>query len=134
MLRRHLALILCLAVVPLVFAACGGDDEETSTAGVDTAASDSGSAETIDISETEFALDPSTATVAAGEVTFAVTNDGGIPHNLEVEGEGVEEVSDTIEGGASTELAVELGAGTYEIYCNIADHREQGMEGEVTVE
>lgn len=138
MLRRHLALILCLAAVPLVFAACGGDDDETTTAASETetstSASGGGGGETIDISETEYALDPSTATTAAGEVTFAITNDGEIPHNLEVEGDGVEEVSDTIEGGASTDLTVDLAAGTYEIYCNIGDHAAQGMEGEVTVE
>lgn len=135
MLRRHLALILCLAAVPLVFAACGGDDDETTTAASETETSASGGGgETIDITATEFAFDPSTATVPAGEVTFALTNDGAIPHNLEIEGDGVEEVTETIEGGASTELAVELESGTYRMYCNIGDHADQGMDGEVTVE
>ena len=138
MLRRHLALILCLAALPLVFVACGDDDEETTaaaeTSATETSASASSGGETIDISETEFALDPSEASAAAGEVTFAITNDGEIPHNLEIEGDGVEEVSETIEGGASTDLTVELAAGTYEMYCNIGDHADQGMEGEVTIE
>ena len=137
MFRRHLALILCLAVVPLVFVACGDDDDEeaaTTTSSAETSTTASGGGETVDIVETEFALDPPDASVAAGEVTFAISNEGQIAHNLEIEGNGVEEVSDTIEGGSSTELAVELEAGTYEMYCNIGDHAEQGMEGEVTVE
>lgn len=132
--RRHLALILCLAALPLVFVACGGDDDEETTAATETSTTASGGGETIDISETEYALDPSEASAAAGEVTFAIVNDGAIPHNLEIEGDGVEEVSETVEGGASTDLTVDLAAGTYRMYCNIADHAEQGMEGEVTVE
>ena len=136
MFRRHLALILCLAALPLVFVACGDDDEEeaATTPSAETSATESGGGETIEIVETEFALDPSEASAAAGEVTFAISNEGQIPHNLEIEGDGVEEVSETIEGGASTELAVELGAGTYTMYCNIGDHADQGMEGEVTIE
>ena len=136
MFRRHLALILCLAALPLVFVACGGDDEEeaATTTPAETSTSASSGGETIDITETEFALDPSEASAAAGEVTFAIANEGSIPHNLEIEGDGVEEVSETIEGGASTELAVELEPGTYTMYCNIGDHADQGMEGEVTFE
>ncbi len=136
MFRRHLALILCLAALPLVLAACGDDDEEeaATTTSAETSTTASGGGETIEIAETEYALDPSEASAGAGEVTFAIANDGAIPHNLEIEGNGVEEVSETIEGGASTELTVELEAGTYRMYCNIGDHADQGMDGEVTIE
>ena len=73
-------------------------------------------------------------TAKAGEVTFALQNDGSAEHNLEVEGNGIEEVSDTIGGGKSTELTVDLEAGTYEMYCAIDGHKDLGMEGEITVE
>lgn len=132
-------MVLIAVAVPLALAACGDDDEETTSAATtetttESSGSASGGGETVDISETEFALDPSEVTVAAGEVTFALINDGNTSHNLEVEGNGIEELSDTIEPGASTDLAVSLDPGTYEMYCAIGDHREQGMEGEVTVE
>ena len=72
-------------------------------------------------------------TAAAGEVTIEFTNDSGIPHNVEVEGNGVEEVSETITEG-STSLTLTLEPGEYEFYCAVPGHREGGMEGTLTVE
>jgi plastocyanin len=158
--RKLLALIAVGALIAITIAACGGDDDETTTAadeitteqtgadetttGGDEAtggygaggagAGASGSGETVEISETEYKLDPSEVTTKAGEVTFAIRNDGSADHNLEIEGDGVEEVSDTIAGGQSTELTVDLQAGTYEMYCAIDGHKELGMQGGVTVE
>ena len=150
MTRKPLLLIAAtLVVLPLVLAACGDDDDETTSAATDaitveettteeTTTDEStgggGGGETVELVETEFAIDPSEVTAKAGEVTFAVSNEGSAPHNLEVEGSGVEEVSETIEAGQSTELTVSLEPGDYEMYCAIPGHREQGMEGTVTVE
>ena len=68
-------------------------------------------------------------------MTFDVTNDGQTVHNLEVEGNGVEEVTDDLEPGASgTARPSTCSAGTYEMYCAIGDHTDLGMEGELTVE
>ncbi len=132
-------LVLITVAISLTFAACGDDDDSSgesaeSTSTTEETTASGGGGETVDISETEFSLDPSEATVPAGEVTFAVTNDGGITHNLEVEGNGVEEITDDLDPGASGELTVDLEPGTYEMYCAIGDHADQGMEGEVTVE
>jgi uncharacterized cupredoxin-like copper-binding protein len=136
-------LIALLIAIPLVLAACGGDDDDetTSAAAPETTAEETtasggggGAGGTVDISETEFQLDPADATVAAGTVTFNVANDGGTTHNLEIEGNGVEEVTDDLEPGQSGKLTVDLQPGTYEMYCAIDDHRGQGMEGELTVE
>ena len=136
MVRKSLVLAAVLIAVPFGLVACGDDDEETTTAASESTSSSesTGGGGSVEISETEFALDPSEASSGAGEVTFTVNNEGGIPHNLEVEGEGVEEVTETIEPGASDEITVELQPGTYELYCSIGDHQEQGMEGELTVE
>ncbi len=135
-------LVLVAVAVSLTFAACG-DDDETTTAASDTSAeteattteaSSGGGGETIDISDTEFALDPSDPTAAAGPVTINVSNDGETVHDLEVEGNGVEEVTPSIEAGGSAQLNVELEAGEYKIYCTIPGHADQGMEGTLTVE
>lgn len=142
MIRKIFALVAILLAIPLAIAACGDDDDdETTPAASETTAEETtteaaggGGGETIDISEVEFAIKPADVTAQAGEVTFAVSNDGSAPHNLEVEGNGVEEVSDTVEGGQKTDLTVELEPGEYEMYCAIPGHREQGMEGTVTVE
>jgi uncharacterized cupredoxin-like copper-binding protein len=143
-LRKSLTVscVALLAALPLALAACGGDDDDSSAAAGSTSSTSSteqttasgGGGETVKISETEFKLDPSDPTVNAGTVTFDATNDGTTTHNLEIEGNGVEDVTDDLQPGDSGQLTVDLKPGSYEIYCAIPGHREQGMEGEVTVQ
>lgn len=139
MLRKSLALFA--VTIPLVLYACGSDDSSTtsasetsSTESTTTVASGGGAGGTVDISETEFKLDPSDPTVKAGSVTFDVSNDGQTTHNLEIEGSGVEQTTEDIDAGATGQLTVDLQPGTYEIYCAIDSHRDQGMEGTLTVQ
>ena len=124
---RYLPLAVALASLLLV-AGCGGDNGEETTP------TTTASAETFTISETDFALSPSTVNVdAPGTYTFEATNDGDTDHALEIEGNGIEEETDTIAPGESASVTVDLEAGTYEMYCPIDGHRAQGMEGEITV-
>jgi uncharacterized cupredoxin-like copper-binding protein len=90
-------------------------------------------ANTVDVTLTEFTIDMP-ATVAAGEVTFIVTNTGSVEHNFEVEGQGIEEeFEENLQPGETGELTLTLEPGTYEVYCPVGDHAEQGMEIELTV-
>ena len=134
MVRKLLVSIAVVASFALV--ACGSDDSsDTTSASSDTSTSTTAeSSSSIDVSETEFKIDPADPTAKTGVVDFNVSNDGQIVHNLEVEGNGVEEVTDDIEPGSTAQLSVDLKPGTYEIYCSIDSHREQGMEGELTVQ
>jgi len=126
--RRLLPLTVIVFAV-LVSAGCGSDDD--SETGGDTAAAGS---ESVALTATEFKFDPADVTVdAAGNVTFTVTNDGQETHALEVEGNGVEEETDSIAAGDSGTLTVDLEPGEYELYCPIDGHREQGMEGKLVV-
>ncbi|MET0939342.1 MAG: cupredoxin domain-containing protein [Gaiellaceae bacterium] len=123
---RNFTVVVMLLSVFLV-AGCGGDDnggeETTSTA-----------SQTISISATDFAFTPSTVTVdAPGTYTFDLTNDGGTDHALEIEGNGVEEETDTVSPGDTASVTVDLESGSYEMYCPIDGHRAQGMEGEISV-
>ena len=138
-------LVLIAVAIPLTLVACGGDDSSSTTAASDTetsssteasttASSSGGDSGSVSLSETEFKIDPADATAKSGSVTFDVSNDGSTVHDLEVEGNGVEESTDPIEAGSSDQLTVDLKPGTYEIYCNIGDHRAQGMEGTLTVQ
>ena len=147
-MRRNpvILLVVCALALAIGLGACGGDDDEdeaTEVSGVTTeqesgggggCSEAAGGGEAVEISATEYKFDPSAVSAKAGEVTFTLKNDGSAEHNLEVEGNGIEEVSDTIGGGQSTELAVELKPGTYEMYCAIDGHKDLGMEGEITVE
>jgi plastocyanin len=126
---RLFALVALALVIPFA-SACGGDDDEATNGGQ---ATDGGAAQTIQVSATEFAFDPSEISAEPGEITFELTNDGGAPHALEIEGNGVEEASETIDGGDSTSLTVDLDEGTYEIYCPVGDHEDRGMVGTLTV-
>jgi plastocyanin len=141
--RRRLAALAILGVASLsllAFAGCGDDEEEEAatapTATETTAPSGAaGKAQEVDVSETEYKLDPADPTVKPGTVTFKATNDGQAVHNLEIEGDGVEEeLPEDLQAGDSGELTVDLEPGTYEMYCPVANHAELGMEGEVTVE
>jgi uncharacterized cupredoxin-like copper-binding protein len=142
--RAHLATaaIAATALSGLALAACGGEEgaetiaaPETTTEGATGATGATGEAQEVDVSETEFAIDPANPEARAGTVTFNVTNDGELPHNLEVEGSGVEEeLEQDLQPGDSGELTVDLEPGTYQLYCPVGDHAEQGMEGTLRVE
>jgi plastocyanin len=149
-IRKSLVLAAVLLAIPFAIAACGDDDdEETTPAASETTAEettteattaedggggDTGGGETISVSETEFALDPPDGNAAAGPVTIEVTNDGQTVHNLEVEGNGIAEITSDLQPGDSDTLELELDPGTYRWYCAIGDHAAQGMDGELTVE
>ncbi len=123
---RALAALAALVAVTLV-SGCGGNGEE------ETAPATEGAGQRVEISARDFIFEPAQLSVQPGEVTFVLTNDGQAPHALEIEGNGLEEETDTIDPGESSELTVDLDEGTYEMYCPVDGHRERGMEGTLTV-
>ena len=89
---------------------------------------------TIQVKETDFKLQPAEITLdKPGTYVFKAVNSGDTDHALEVEGEGIEEETEEIEPGQSAELKVKLKSGTYELYCPVDGHAEEGMEGKLTV-
>lgn len=122
---RYLAAI-AVVVSGLAIAGCGGDEGGEETTGT--------SSQTFAISMNDFTLSPATVAVdAPGTYTFEATNDGGVDHALEIEGNGVEEETETVAPGESASLTVDLEAGTYEMYCPVGNHRDLGMTGDITV-
>ena len=134
----------------LALAGCGDDSDTTSAASTPTttedtstteasgggAAAGGGGGSTVPVSETDFEIDPADPTVKAGTVTFEVSNDGATTHTLEVEGpNGEDELEPELAPGDKGTLEVDLSKpGTYEWYCPVGNHRDLGMEGEITVE
>ena len=67
-----------------------------------------------------------------GEVVLEMHNEGGIQHNLKLEG--LDE-SDILDSGTSGEYPLgNLAAGEYELICNIPGHKEAGMITTVVVD
>jgi plastocyanin len=139
---RFAALLAVGAAFSVPIAGCGGDDDDGDGGGEAAApattqaesTAPSGGGETVDMSLTDYALNPADPSVKAGTVTFDVSNDGQAPHALEVEGPSGEAETETLDAGGTEKLTVDLNkAGTYEMYCPVGNHREMGMEGEVTV-
>ena len=141
MTRRFLLVLLTALALVVAVAACGGDDDDEGSeepAAEETTTEDTGGGDAVTIMLAadpggDLAFDQTELTAAAGEVTIELMNESGIPHNVEVEGNGVEEVSETITEG-STSLTLTLEPGEYEFYCAVPGHREGGMEGTLTVE
>ncbi len=73
------------------------------------------------------------AEAAAGAVTINSVNESAIPHNIAVDGGGVDEQGEVVQDGATSTVEVELEAGEYEFYCSVPGHREGGMVGKLTV-
>jgi plastocyanin len=139
-MTRILALLLSAGV--LLVAGCGDDEDEGGGDGASTpeateeAAGGGGGGEALTLTADpggEISWEPGELSAAAGSVTIKLVNESDVPHAVEVEGNGVEEESETITAG-ETELTVDLEAGEYTFYCPVGQHQQNGMEGTLTVE
>jgi uncharacterized cupredoxin-like copper-binding protein len=141
--RRLAALLALGAALAVPIAGCGGSSNDNSTSNASSNASTTGTAAaatgpggTVDLSATDFKFNPSDPTVKSGQVTFKETNDGQTTHSLEIEevtpGNDQELEGDVAPGQSGT-LTVNLKPGKYEFYCPISNHKQLGMQGEITV-
>jgi plastocyanin len=81
----------------------------------------------------ELRFDRRSLEARAGEITIVMDNPSSLPHNVSLEGRGVDEEGETVvEGGRST-VRARLGPGEYDFYCSVPGHRQGGMEGTLTV-
>ena len=72
------------------------------------------------------------STVPAGTIAFNVENGGKEQHGFEIEGQGIEEKTQTLNRGDSATLTVNLKPGTYTVYCPVKDHAKKGMKTTIT--
>jgi plastocyanin len=142
MTRITWILALLLSAGVLLAAGCGDDEDEGGGGAASTpeATEDSsgggGGGEALTLTADpggSISWEPGELSAPAGSVTIKLVNESDTPHAVEVEGNGVEEETETITGG-ETELSVDLEPGEYTYYCPVGQHRQNGMEGTLTVE
>jgi uncharacterized cupredoxin-like copper-binding protein len=122
-------------------AATGGSSGQATT---EKNVASGGAIKTVVIKESEFKLSPSTVTLSKpGTYAFKAENEGSYQHSLEIEGKGVKS-KEGEEGEAKLEQVLNPGQsgvltvsfqkpGTYEMYCPVDGHEQEGMKGEVVV-
>jgi plastocyanin len=69
----------------------------------------------------------------AGTITIAMTNPSAVPHDISVEGGGVDKKGKIVTRGGTSTVKAKLKSGTYTFYCSVDAHRQAGMNGKLTV-
>lgn len=97
------------------------------------ATSEASSGQTVQVSLVEYAF-RMPEQVNSGRVTFEVTNNGSVPHNFQISGNGIDRSFDqNLEPGDTQTMQLTLDAGTYDIVCPVDSHAQQGMRTTLTV-
>ena len=125
-MRRLVSLI---ALLPLVAAGCGDDDESSGR----TVTVESGKAVTVVADE--YSFDPETIVLTGGgKLEVELDNQGSLAHNLRVF-DGATDVggTPTFAGGEPRSGTVTVEPGEYELLCTVGDHADLGMTGKLTV-
>jgi VCBS repeat-containing protein len=73
------------------------------------------------------------ATAQAGPVTIQSKNASSTPHDIAIEGNGINDKGPVVQGGGISTVKATLKTGTYTFYCSVPGHRQAGMEGKITV-
>jgi plastocyanin len=125
------------AVLVLGLAGCGGDDESSSPSSGSSGGGSGGGGQQLALSAPEdgsLKFDKTELDAKAGTVTIDFDNQSSsVPHAVEIEGEGVEEKTDTVTGGKAS-VTADLKAGEYKFYCPVGNHASAGMEGVLKVQ
>lgn len=112
-------LVIVAVVAVVVLSGSGGDTKTVSFDG-----------STVEVALGDFTLSGN-LTAPAGQVRLHAVNGGGIRHNIGVRGG---PISGDIPPGRQTTVDLgDLKPGTYQLYCDIVGHVEQGMVAELVV-
>jgi plastocyanin len=137
MTRRALPFVILLSALALGLAACGDNNEAATTGGAGaTTSGGGGGGETLKIAADPggaLKFDQTSLEASAGSVTIDFTNDSSLPHNVTLEGPGVEDEGTDTVTGSSTSVTLDLQPGEYTFYCSVDGHRAAGMEGKLVV-
>ena len=75
----------------------------------------------------------SSATATPGQVTINMLNKSSTPHDIAIQGAGVNAVGKIVSGGGTSTVTASLKPGKYTFFCTVPGHRAAGMVGTITV-
>jgi len=130
-----MARLFVLLPTALLLAACGGGGYGGGSSNL---AGTGSVIRTIQVSEKEYSLSPSTISVSKpGTYGFEITNNGTITHRFTIEqkgGGGKKVQIGDIPAGSKKTINYTFSAGhSYDMYCPIDGHRAMGMAGTISV-
>jgi plastocyanin len=132
--------LLGVLVLSVELAACGGRTTQEREVAI-RAPSDrpqqedgaNGSETTLHVVATDFTFALDAAQVRAGTITFLTKNEGMIPHDFAIQGNGMDQKTTRVKPGHTVTLTVDLQPGTYTYKCTVPGHALLGMKGTLTV-
>ncbi len=123
----HLARLLTVSALGLILAGCGG------SSATPTPVPTPSPVPAIELQTAEFAFTPDALTVPAGSnTTIRLVNKGVVEHDLTIDALALK-IAVKI-GGTAEGVLTAPAAGTYDFYCSLPGHKENGMVGTLTVE
>ena len=121
---RWLSLV-AISLLAILLTACSDGSQK--------AGESNGNETRINIVAKDFSYSLDTSQTQAGKTTFIVQNNGSVPHDFAIHGNGVEQKTPMIKPGESATLTIDLEPGTYNYVCTIPGHEQLGMRGTFTV-
>ena len=82
----------------------------------------------------QLAYEADKATAKAGKLTIESPNPSGTPHNIAIEGGGLDEKGKVVTNNGVSTISATVKKGEYTFYCSVPGHKEGGMLGKLTVE
>ncbi len=82
----------------------------------------------------QLAYETNAAEAEPGPLTIRSPNPSGTPHNIALEGGGVNEIGEVVTNGGVSRVEATVKKGEYTFYCSVPGHRDGGMLGKLTVE
>jgi uncharacterized cupredoxin-like copper-binding protein len=140
--RRVAQALAAVGAVAVLAAGCGTASAKTSAPKAARSAASTGLApkagpaatSTITAKLTEFHIALSSMHLKEGTYSFHVVNAGHTVHALEINGPGVvDQATHDLNPGQSADLKITFKGGRYDFFCPVGDHKELGMNLELTV-